>query len=159
MSYAIADYHLYVSKLPLDLNAKYLLVGLISIKLKGNVACPGVKTMATWLGKSVRTVERSMQQLIEGEYITKIRRGKKLTNMYSIGKSLWLRILAGMDKVHEKWTKFKEKVWPSKEQPRGYVQPYHPPAPKPERTVVSTMEHSAALDFLETNYEEAIKPI
>lgn len=158
MAYAIANYHLYVSKLPLDPCSKIILMDMISMKLNGGIVQPARKTMAGWIDRSDRTVERCLDKLVEGEYITKIRRGKKLTNLYSIGKSLWLRILAGLNTVHEKWSKFKEKVWPSTQQ-TGYVQPYHPPAPKGERTVVSTMEHSEALDFLENHYEEAIKPV
>jgi len=136
-------------------NCNTILSAFIDMKQKGQKAQPSLKSLANLIGGSVRTVIRSLDTLEISGLIDRTRRGCGLTNLYRISLWLWKRLFVGLKHGFNK-VKMEDEFLPDKSK---YVQPYHPPAPRGERTVASTMEHSAALDFLENHYEEAIKPI
>jgi DNA-binding MarR family transcriptional regulator len=60
--------------------------------LTGKVCQPGRKALGRMLGRSPRSVGRSIAALVSAGYISRRRRGKKLTNVYRLTKALWARL-------------------------------------------------------------------
>ena len=95
---AIENLNLYIASIPsLNGDCKTILSTLLEIKLKGGIAKPSYNTMAKWIGRSIATVTRCIRKLIHEGWIKRTRRGKKLTNIYTINRSLWWRALDGYE--------------------------------------------------------------
>ncbi len=158
MSKEIINLNYYVSSLPVQVklqsgkiverehmngNCNTILCAIIDMKDKGQKAQPSVKSLANLIGGSVRTVIRCIDTLVRSGYLVKVRRGCRLTNLYKISLRLWKRLFVGLKRTYEL---VKEVV---KETPR----------PTFPLTMVSKLGIMEAIDMLENNYEEAIKPI
>ena len=124
-------------------NCNTILCAIIDMKDKGQKAQPSTRSLANLIGGSVRTVIRCIDTLVRSGYLIKVRRGCKLTNLYKISLRLWKRLFVGLKHTYEI---VKEVV---KEAPR----------PTFPLTMVSKLGIMEAIQMLEDNYEEAIKPI
>ena len=145
---------LYLSDSSLDSHCQVIMNNIISMKLAGNMAQPGLKKMSSWIKKSVRTVSRCLVKLEEKGFLQRKRRGKKRTNEYFVSKDLWRKVHDGYEKNMKEWNKGKNE---GLEECEGYIfRPVdpsppieHAPRPSGPRTIVSDMERAEAIDFME----------
>ena len=91
----IANPTLYVNSFALNPVETVILNGIISIRLRGKKAQPGYKELALWVKRGTRTAMRSVALLQELGLLKRIRRGKRLTNIYYVAYRLWHRLIAG----------------------------------------------------------------
>lgn len=131
----IANPTIYLWSFPLEPTEKVILEGIASIRFRGRVAQPGVKELARWINRSTRTVFRVLAELEKNGLVKRIRRGKKLTNVYYLAMKLWGRLIAGRQVRRERADKRAE-VPASPERLRAFVEELKgairrgPPTPK-----------------------------
>jgi DNA-binding transcriptional ArsR family regulator len=73
------------------------LAGRVFLMVASTVLCkrkcqPGQKALGSMFGRSPRSIQRSLKALIECGVVVKIRRGRKLTNLYRLAEWIWRRI-------------------------------------------------------------------
>ncbi len=165
MSREIININYYVSSLPVQVKLQSgkiverehmngycntILCAIIDMKDKGQKAQPSTRSLANLIGGSVRTVIRSIDTLVRSGYLVKVRRGCRLTNMYKISLRLWKRLFVGLKKVYGAVEKVVEEA-------KSVIKEV--PRPTFPLTTVSKLGIMEAIQMLEDNYEEAIKPI
>jgi len=136
-----------VEKEHMNGNCNTILCAFIEMKVKGQMAQPSVKSLANLIGGSTRTVIRCLDILELSGLIEKTRRGCGSNNIYRISLELWKRLYVGLKK---------EPV--EKEEPIVSYEIHHAPRPKGYRMKCSSLGFLEAIEMLENNYEEAIKP-
>jgi hypothetical protein len=65
------------------------------IRRTGRSFHPGHATLARWLARSTRQVERYLDHLRSLKLLSWQRRGKKLCNVYYLGAALWRTLMKG----------------------------------------------------------------
>lgn len=101
-SMVVGNFVLYLHSFPLEPTEKIVLEGIASIRFKHKRAQPGWKEMGVWIHRSTRTVARVISSLEAQGMLRRVRRGKKLTNIYFIAARLWRRLIAGRKITHER---------------------------------------------------------
>lgn len=91
----VTEVSLLLSALPLRANATVILLNIAQLRLRGRRVCMGHRTMTGWLRRTRYTVMRALTLLEEKDYIIRVRRGKKLTNLYFISRRIWAWISQG----------------------------------------------------------------
>jgi len=91
----VTEVSLLLSSLPLRANATVILLNIAQLRLRGRRVCMGHRTMTGWLRRTRYTVMRALTLLEEKDYIIRVRRGKKLTNLYFISRRIWAWISQG----------------------------------------------------------------
>ncbi len=83
---------LYFAALSMPGGAIVLLAMVASVNLRGKVFRPGQARLAELRHCSRRTIIRQLRVLVERGYVRVIRRGRRLTNIYRLSRSLWQRL-------------------------------------------------------------------
>lgn len=102
----IANVTLYIHQFGLEPAETLILEAIVSIRMRGKRAQPGWKEMSTWIHRSTRTVARAIGVLEGKGLMRRIRRGKRLTNIYFIAGRLWRRLIAGRKIAYERADKY-----------------------------------------------------
>jgi hypothetical protein len=76
-------------------NAKVILLNIVQLRLRGRRVNVGHRCMTGWLRRTRFTVIRTLALLEEKDYIIRVRRGKKLVNLYFLSKRLWAWLTQG----------------------------------------------------------------
>ncbi len=91
----VTEVSLFISSLPMRANAKVILLNIVQLRLRGRRVSVGHRCMTGWLRRTRFTVIRTLAQLEEKDYIIRVRRGKKLVNLYFLSKRLWAWLTQG----------------------------------------------------------------
>jgi hypothetical protein len=91
-SLLIRDPALYIACLDAPKGALVLLEAIVPICLKDRIFSPGQAKLGVMMHRSPRTIIRYVKVLRERGWLRVIRRGKKLTNIYRLGRTLWRRL-------------------------------------------------------------------
>lgn len=83
---------LYIACLDAPKGALVLLEALVPIVLKERVFSPSQARLGVMMHRSPRTIIRYVRILKERGWVRVYRRGKKLTNVYRLGRALWQRL-------------------------------------------------------------------
>ncbi len=86
---------MFTTRYSLDPGEQKLLDLTFEVCRRGNCFHPGQDTLARWLNRSTRQVQRYLTHLRELQLIFWKRRGKKLTNAYYVGGALWRVLTKG----------------------------------------------------------------
>ncbi len=159
-----------VGGLPVSSNAKIILLKFVDKQLEKKSVFPSYETIGSWINRGRSTVGSCLLELERSGLIIRIRRGKKRTNVYRICSDLWSFICKNVPFKYwfksstKKVTNFvKEKVkkvFDPETEDVGVVNVFsHASPPPPTKTKCSLLSLKDAIDMLENNYEEAIKPI
>ena len=85
----VTEVSLFISSLPMRANAKVILLNIVQLRLRGRRVAVGHRCMTGWLRRTRYTVIRTLALLEDKDYIVRVRRGKKLVNLYFLSKRLW----------------------------------------------------------------------
>ncbi len=91
----VTEVSLFLSSLPLRANPTVILLNIAQLRLRGRRVHMGHRTMTGWLMRTRFTVIRTLALLEEKDYIIRVRRGKKLTNLYFLSKRIWAWLTQG----------------------------------------------------------------
>ena len=91
----VTEVSLLLSSLPLRADATVILLNIAQLRLRGRRVCMGHRTMTGWLRRTRYTVIRALAVLEAKDYIIRVRRGKKLTNLYFLSKRIWAWLSQG----------------------------------------------------------------
>lgn len=91
----VTEVSLLLSSLPLRAGPTVILLNIAQLRLRGRRVCMGHRTMTGWLRRTRWTVIRALAVLEDKDYIIRVRRGKKLTNLYFISRRIWAWISQG----------------------------------------------------------------
>lgn len=91
----VTEVSLLLSSLPLRANPTVILLNIAQLRLRGRHVRMGHRTMTGWLRRTRYTVIRALAVLEEKDYIIRVRRGKKLTNLYFLSKRIWAWLTQG----------------------------------------------------------------
>ena len=91
----VTEVSLLLSSLPLRADATVILLNIAQLRLRGRRVCMGHRTMTGWLRRTRYTVIRALAVLETKDYIIRVRRGKKLTNLYFLSKRIWAWLTLG----------------------------------------------------------------
>ena len=91
----VTEVSLLLSSLPLRADATVILLNVAQLRLRGRRVCMGHRTMTGWLRRTRYTVIRALAVLETKDYIIRVRRGKKLTNLYFLSKRIWAWLSQG----------------------------------------------------------------
>ena len=91
----VTEVSLLLSSLPLRADATVILLNIAQLRLRGRRVCMGHRTMTGWLRRTRYTVIRALAVLETKDYIIRVRRGKKLTNLYFLSKRIWAWLSQG----------------------------------------------------------------
>ena len=86
---------MYTTRFGIDPGEQKLLDMAFEVLRRGKCFHPGQDTLARWLNRGVRQVQRYLKHLAALELMTWVRRGKKLTNRYHLGAALWRTLMKG----------------------------------------------------------------
>lgn len=86
---------MYTTRYGLDGAEQKLLDLTFEVKRRGNVFQPSQRTLARWLNRTERQVRRYICHLRELKVFYWKQRGKKLTNVYYLGRDLWRVLTKG----------------------------------------------------------------
>ncbi len=86
---------MYTTRYGIDPGEQKLLDLTFEARRRGNCFQPGQDTLARWLNRSCRQVQRYLTHLRELQLIFWKQRGKKLTNVYYLGGALWRTLMKG----------------------------------------------------------------
>lgn len=104
----VADLVLYLHHFPLEPTEKLILEGIVTLRVRGRMVQPRWVEMATWIQRTTRTVARALAVLEDDGLIQRRRRGKRLSNLYFIGRRLWRYLMRGRRWKREKEDKHAE---------------------------------------------------
>lgn len=91
----VTEVSLLLSSLPLRGDPTLILLNIAQLRLRGRRVCMGHRTMTGWLRRTRYTVIRALAVLEAKDYIIRVRRGKKLTNLYFLSKRIWAWLSQG----------------------------------------------------------------
>ena len=91
----VTEVSLLLSSLPLRGDPTLILLNIAQLRLRGRRVCMGHRTMTGWLRRTRYTVIRALAVLETKDYIIRVRRGKKLTNLYFLSKRIWAWLSQG----------------------------------------------------------------
>ena len=91
----VTEVSLWLSSLPLRANPTLILVNIAQLRLRGRRVAVGHRCMTGWLRRTRFTVIRALALLEEKGYIVRVRRGKKLVNLYFLSKRIWAALTQG----------------------------------------------------------------
>ncbi len=91
----VTEVSLLLSSLPLRGDPTLILLNIAQLRLRGRRVCMGHRTMTGWLRRTRYTVIRALAVLEAKDYIIRVRRGKKLTNLYFLSRRIWAWLTLG----------------------------------------------------------------
>jgi len=91
----VTEVSLLLSSLPLRAGPTVILLNIAQLRLRGRRVCMGHRTMTGWLRRTRWTVIRALAVLEDKDYIIRVRRGKKLTNLSFTSRRIWAWISQG----------------------------------------------------------------
>jgi hypothetical protein len=86
---------MFTTRYALDPGEQKLLDLTFETRRRGSCFRPGQNTLARWLNRSPRQVQRYLTHLRELSLLFWKRPGKKLTNVYYVGAALWRTLMKG----------------------------------------------------------------
>jgi len=86
---------MYTTRFGIDPGEQKLLDLAFEVLRRGNCFHPGQDTLARWLNRSTRQIQRYLCHLRELQLISWKRRGKKMSNVYHLGRDLWRTLMKG----------------------------------------------------------------
>jgi hypothetical protein len=86
---------MYTTRYGIDPGEQKLLDLTFEVRRRGNCFHPSQDTLAKWLNRSTRQIQRYLCHLRDLQLMFWRRRGKKMSNVYYLGRDLWRTLMKG----------------------------------------------------------------